>query len=352
MAHFVADGEITRLLVISQFKSRWVLRSIFGLFLKANVNPLLKLITDTYQVNEYHARHNIYFQNYLREHDHRVIAQDDTWSAYNVLKALKDRHLPTSCSPERLRSIFSSLPNLHTLDVTLRACPFTTDDTAFLSQIWTIPSTRLLPQVATTERFTAILCCLKPPSEDTPSSLTLSKDDSTTWSQEEKTSTGFSVPVPLKHLTHDRLPFEFFAQKLSLINTFCTIFTTLECLSLTLDYSELPNNLHTTQAFTNLPHCLHSPPYLQTLTLCMLGRHKPSISPLLTLLTPDTNTPNPPPFPKLHKLTLSGVSCTSPELSSFLLAQKALRKLRLDGEGLRRKHQGVNGGVHLVEGTW
>lgn len=47
-----------------------------------------------------------------------------------------------------------------------------------------------------------------------------------------------------------------------------------------------------------------------------------------------------------------GVACTERELGGFLLKQKALRRVRLGGEGVRSPHQPANGGIHLREGRF
>jgi len=55
-------------------------------------------------------------------------------------------------------------------------------------------------------------------------------------------------------------------------------------------------------------------------------------------------------FKRLEHLVIEGVTSTERELGSFLVKQKALRRVRLGGEGLRSPHQPANGGVHLREG--
>lgn len=55
-------------------------------------------------------------------------------------------------------------------------------------------------------------------------------------------------------------------------------------------------------------------------------------------------------FKKLEDLVVEGVTSTERELGKFLVGQKALRRIRLGGEGLRSPHQPANGGVYLREG--
>jgi len=267
------------------------------------------------EINEYHSRHNLYFQNFLRNYEDRTTAQDETWTAYTNVKVLNDQNLPTCCSQPRLASIFSSLPNLRSVSVTLMTCPFTRQHPDFLNEIWKIPSTRRLPRAATIERFTAIL--------------------SSTSSQ------------PLQKLSHDRLPFEFFAQRPTLITTFSNAFRSLTSLSLALDYGDNSTSLHTTSAFENLSTCLRNTIELRSFSLSMLGRRKIPISDLITTLHTHNFS-----FPCLHTLKLEGVSCTQRELCTFLVSQKCLKTIQLGGEGLRNKHQPVNGGVHLLEGSF
>lgn len=244
-----------------------------------------------------------------------MTAQDETWTAYNKIKALKDCHLPSCCAEPRLTTIFHSLPNLRSVHVTLMTCPFTHKDADFLGEIWKIPTTRLLPRVATTGRFTAILSSL--------------------------------AGVRLGSLSHDRLPFEFFAQKPSLVALCGDAFRSLTRLSLTLDYSDMPNNLHTGPAFANLSACLRGAVDLRSFSLAMLGRRKSPVSDLLASLHAHHFS-----FPLLHTLKLEGVSCTQDELAIFLVSQPSLKTLQLGGAGLRNNHQPVNGGVHLLEGSF
>ncbi|KAH8592896.1 hypothetical protein B0O99DRAFT_596721 [Bisporella sp. PMI_857] len=267
------------------------------------------------EVNEYHARHNIYFQNYMREYEGRVQAQEETWQAYSHLKVLKEMHLPDCCEESRLARIFASLPNLIAINVTLMTYPFSSSSSSSLEKIWAIPSSRLLPRVATNERFTAIL-----------SSLTTSR---------------------LHTLTHDRLPFEFFAQKAQLISLFASVFQPLTTLNLALDYSDMPNDLHFPQAFQNLAHCLRGTTSLQTLSLTFLSRKKISISPLLSALRSSE-----PMLAELSSLTLGGITATESELSLFLGSLHGLKHLQLGTIGLRAPHQPVNGGLQLREGSF
>jgi hypothetical protein len=71
------------------------------------------------EVNEYHARHNTYFLQYMREPEARLEAQTSAWGIYAHLKESKELYLPKSCEPEALRRMLGRLPNLRSIEVTL-----------------------------------------------------------------------------------------------------------------------------------------------------------------------------------------------------------------------------------------
>jgi hypothetical protein len=273
------------------------------------------------EINEYHARHNIYFLQFMREPEERVTTQVSTWGVYAQLKANKENHLQASCKEDTLTGIFHELPNLQEINVSLMTCPFETNSGVpdLLHEIWRIPSTRLLPRVETTERFTSIM-------------LGLSNNLTT---------------LALKTLSHDRLPFEFFAQKPRLIETFSQVFCTLTTLNLAIDYSDMPNNLHYAKGFQNLSHFLRSTSSLQTLSLEFYGRKKLDIAALLSSFREHNYA-----FPALTNLTLKTIATTEEDLGHFLARQTALQRLKLGGKGLRAPHQPANGGVRLNQGSF
>jgi len=278
------------------------------------------LILNHGEVNEYHARHNSYFIQYTREPEFRLEAQNSAWDTYGRLKKLKERYLPASCETDTLAEIFGRLPNLRTVEVQLTTCPFKEPGhPELLKEIWRIPSTRLLPRVATTERFTNILTAI---------------------------SSNLST-ISIKTVSHDRLPFEFFAQKPILISLLSTAFQSLTTLKLAIDYSNMPKNLHSTQAFDNLSHCLQAATSLQSLVFAFEGRRKVDISPLLSSFKEQDHW-----FPNLGELTLKGIMATEVDLGDFLTKQKRLRVLQLGGLGVKAPHQPANGGVHLKEGSF
>ncbi|KAN0104445.1 hypothetical protein V8E51_010190 [Hyaloscypha variabilis] len=278
------------------------------------------LILNHGELNEYHARHNTYFLQYMREPESRLEAQTSAWGTYAQLKEDKERYLPTSCEIDTLTSIFSRLPNLRSIEVTLTIFPFEeADHPELLKDIWRIPSSRLLPRVATTERFTNVLTAV---------------------------ASNVSI-ISIKSLSHDRLPFEFFAQR-AIVNSLLSVaFQSLTTLKLAIDYSDMPNNLHAPQAFQNLSHCLRAATSLQSLDLAFEGRKKTDISPLLSSFK-ETNHM----FSSLGALTLKGIISTEVELGNFLTKEKSLKILQLGGLGVRAPHQPSNGGVHLNEGSF
>ncbi|KAH6714546.1 hypothetical protein BKA61DRAFT_723306 [Leptodontidium sp. MPI-SDFR-AT-0119] len=245
------------------------------------------------EVNEYSGRHNSYFLQYLME-------------AYEYFKQLTQKYLPTSCDEDTLTGIFAKLPNLTTLEVSLIRCPFTNSDPKvpdLLTNIWNFPSTRLLPRVATVERMTSILHAVS------------------------ANSSALSITT----ISHDRLPFEFFFQNPKKMAVISSAFKNLTSLTLLLEYSDLPNDTHATQAFFNLAKCLRAASLLRDLSLRFQGRRKIDIAPLLATFAEDEFA-----FHDLSTLQLQGMITSETSLLDFLVRQKAsLTKVTLGGEGVK-----------------
>ncbi|KAE8443819.1 hypothetical protein EG329_001326 [Mollisiaceae sp. DMI_Dod_QoI] len=272
------------------------------------------------EVNEYHARHNTYFLNYMQDPDIRMEMQTSVWSTYANLKAQKERYLPNACDKEVMTRVFGLLPNLKSIDVSLMICPFQEDGhPEMLKEIWVIPSTRLMPRVATTERFTSLVTAVA-----------------------SNVST-----ISIESLSHDRLPFEFFAQRPTLISLMSEAFQSLTSLNFVIDYSDMPNNLHHNQAFQNLSICLRSATQLRSLGLQFLGRKKTDIADLLSSFQVNRHV-----FSNLESLALRGITSTETDLGNFLVKQKSLKTLHLGGLGFKTRHQPPIDGVHLSEGSF
>ncbi|KAH7391499.1 hypothetical protein BKA64DRAFT_106460 [Cadophora sp. MPI-SDFR-AT-0126] len=275
------------------------------------------------EVNEYSGRHNSYFLQYLMVPEERLTQQYAAWEAYEHFKQLTNTYLPTSCDEDTLTEIFANLPNLTTLKINLMLCPFIKWDPRvpdLLANIWIFPSTRLLPRVATVERMSSIMNAIA------ANSATLS-------------ITSFS---------HDRLPFEFFFQNQRKMALISSAFRNLTTLVLLLEYSDLPNDTHATQAFTNLGKCLRSAPLLKHLSLGFQGRRKVDIAPLLASFAADEYT-----FPHLSTLQLQGMISTETDLCGFLIRQKpTLTLVTIGGEGVKAVRQPANGGIFLDTGSW
>ncbi|KAH8659123.1 hypothetical protein BGZ60DRAFT_117908 [Tricladium varicosporioides] len=283
-------------------------------------NRIQSLTFNHGEVNEYHARHNTYFLNYMQQTDARVEAQYQFWEQYTILKSLKETYLPAYFDTDRLARILRCLNNVQDIEVTVMTCPFMDeDDPGLLRDIWNIPSTRLLPRLSTTERFTNLLVAV---------------------------SSNLSV-ITLKSLRHDRLPFEFFSQKPMLIDQLSSVFSMLTSLNLAIDYSDMPNNLYYAKGFHNLFQFLRTPTALRALSLSFLGRKKLDISPLFSSFQEHGYS-----FPCLGRLTLQGISACERELGNFIVGQETLNYLQVGGAGLKNRHQPANGGILLMKGTF
>ncbi|TAQ91233.1 hypothetical protein B7494_g417 [Chlorociboria aeruginascens] len=282
------------------------------------------------ELNEYHARHNTYFLEYLRGPEDRSSSVESAWSSYNQLKPLIEEFLPQACDEDVLTAVFKALRNMKEVKVVLMECPF---DNELLKSIWKIPSTRLLPRVATTERFTAVFTALS------------------------------RSHCLLKALSHDRLPFEFFAQKPRVMEMVQPGFEHLETLDLSLDYSERPNSLHTGLAFGNLIGCLKTAVGLRDLRLGFLTKGKMDLDFFLEALSSSSApssfssaelfSPTPTTvFLQLTHLTLFSTTSSEVLLSSFLLSLPALLTLKLGSEGVKAPYEPMTGGIWLKTGSF
>jgi hypothetical protein len=268
-------------------------------------------------INEYHARHNIYFLQFTWEPEAKGPSQESTWAAFLRLKALRKKHFPSSCEPKQLTRTFAGLCNLKTLDVELMRFPFPDrEDLDLLEQVWKIPSTRELDRLATVDRFIDIVIA-----------LTLNLET-----------------INLESLSHDRLPFHFFTQRQGVLDGFFPVVRNLTTLSLSIEYHGTERN-HLDKGVGNLSSLLGSATQLERLSLVFYGRRKFDISPLFRSILDAAYE-----FEKLTYLTLQSIITTEKELGEFITALPALKHLQLGGPGLKAPHQSANGGVQLTQG--
>ncbi|KAF7863190.1 hypothetical protein EAF04_007273 [Stromatinia cepivora] len=277
------------------------------------------------EINEYHARHNTYFLQYTRDPETRVEAAEEAWFRYSSLKRLREEYTPWMCDPDILSEVFRSLPNLSALSISMASFPLPDEpELALLASIWKIPSTRLLRRELTKERFTIILF-----------SLLRSIGD-----------------LEFRNLSHDFLPFEFFAQNRALFGSMTPIFHNLTDLRLVLDYNNMHNDLYSLQAFANIATCFKAATNLQNLNLCLQSKRKVDITPLFEGLLPNSDGSKST-FPHLQRLHIEGVASKSAPLQEFLISlAPTLQVLEIGGEGRHWPNQLSNGGVHLLDGTF
>ena len=281
-----------------------------------------KLCFNHGEINEWHARHNTYFLNYMRNSEEVSEEMATAWHHYNSLNRLMEMYHLNSCSIDRLEPIFARLPHLQSVEISLMNCIFyKEDDPLVLKQIWSIPSTRRVPREATVDRFTNILLALQ---------STLSTN-------------------AITHLSHDRLPFEFFAQSEDVLDKVISVFQHLASLKLSIDLSDRPIDTEPSRgkAFKNLSRFLRSTTVLRTLELDFHGRRKLDLEPLFSSLRRHEFT-----FEHLEDLTLREFSSTEYDLGDFLTKLKSLKRLHLGGAGDKPKHHPPCGGVWLEEGSF
>ncbi|CAD6449421.1 5c0b10e4-8fd3-41fe-856f-66c9ae9eb7d6-CDS [Sclerotinia trifoliorum] len=277
------------------------------------------------EINEYHARHNTYFLQYTRDQETRVEAAEEAWLRYSSLKPLREEYTPWMCDPDILSEVFRSLPNLSALSISMATFPLPDEpELALLASIWKIPSTRLLRRELTKERFTIILFSLLRNIGD----------------------------LKFRNLSHDFLPFEFFAQNKALFVSMAPIFHNLTDLHLVLDYTDMPSDLDTLQAFANIATCFKAATNLKNLDLCIQSKRKTDVTPLLEHLLPNSDGSKST-FTHLQRLHIEGGACKFAPLQKFLISlAPTLQVLEIGGEGRRFPNQLSNGGVHLLDGTF
>ncbi|TVY40535.1 hypothetical protein LSUB1_G002469 [Lachnellula subtilissima] len=270
------------------------------------------------EINEWHARHNTYFLNYMRNSEEVSEEMATAWHHYNSLKRLMELYHLNSCTIERLEPIFARLPNLQRVEISLMNCIFyKEDDPLVLKQIWSIPSTRRVPREATVDRFTNILLALQ--------------------------------TNAIAHLSHDRIPFEFFAQSEDVLEKVIPVFQRLTSVKLSMDLIDRPIDTESnhSKAFKNLSRFLRSTTDLRALELDFHGRRKVDLEPLFSSLRRHDFV-----FKNLEELTLKEFTSTEFAIGEFLTKQKSLKTLHLGGAGDKPKHHPPCGGVWLDEGSF
>ncbi|KAI9645641.1 hypothetical protein NHQ30_006383 [Ciborinia camelliae] len=278
------------------------------------------------EISECDTMRNMYLLEHTPDPATRITAAEEAWIRYIHLKHSREQYTSWMCNPDVLSEAFRSLPNLSALSVSMTNFPLPNDpELALMESIWKIPSTRLLRRELTTERFTIILLSLLPSVED----------------------------LKFRNLSHDALPFEFFAQKQIPFESMTPIFHNLTRLRLVIDVV-IGNSSHYQQAFANLAICLEAAANLQDLNLCFQStfNRKIDITPFLNNLLSNSHESKPT-FPHLQSLHMEGVASAFSPLENFLTSlAPTLQTLELGGEGRHRPNQLANGGVHLLDGKF
>lgn len=266
-------------------------RDDFGRLLLLSQHPSLArsieiLELDMGELNEYHARHNTFFVQYMRDPEDRDHESHGAWAEYAELKSRKESLAGKYCNLDLLEETFKNLPNLRAIDVNLMRCPF---QHPLLQQIWQIPTTRLLSRVSTTQRFSNIIYAAR--------------------------------HLSLDSLTHDCLPFEVWSQRSILENVPAT-FQGLRTLKVCLDYSVFPNALHSSNSFSGFSSALCAAPNLTTLHIGFANSIRPHLN--------FTDYMGEYTWRCLHTLGLEGMNIAEDDVASFLIKHAAtLKRLQL-----------------------
>lgn len=127
------------------------------------------------EMNDYQARHNVYFIHYTRDPELRQSLLDVGWKEYAWLQ--KDKaSLAENCQLlQALQRSLGHLPNLQGTDIRLTECPY---DNEMLQRLWKISTTKQGPRRLDMGNFYRILKAAQ--------------------------------EIDMKSLSHDRLPIDFF----------------------------------------------------------------------------------------------------------------------------------------------
>ncbi|KAF7929150.1 hypothetical protein EAE99_004894 [Botrytis elliptica] len=278
-------------------------------------------------IDEFHARHNAYLfksDPNIFHPETRAELTEEAWSRYSSLKFLREEFNSRICDSD-LSEVFRSLPNLSALSVSMVNFPLPDEPAlSLLASVWRVPSTRLLRRESTKELFTTILISLLRSIE----------------------------VLKLRKLSHDCLPFEFFAQNKVLFESITPIFYNLTDLRLALDYSDIPNNLSFQEVFANIATCLYAATNLESFNLCFRSKRKIDITPLLEDFLSKSKESN---FtlPPLRSLHIEGVSSRFLAMESFLISlASTLEVIEFGGDGCHEPNRFSNGGIHLLDGKF
>ncbi|KAI9746210.1 MAG: hypothetical protein M1818_000891 [Claussenomyces sp. TS43310] len=260
---------------------------------------------DMGEVDEYHARHNVYFVLlYMRDPEDRIEGSSAAQELYRHCSHLKHTFAPNYCAQALLSEAFGNLHRLSAIDINLSRCPFNDE---VWQRIWKIPTTRSFPRVETMERFKRILSAAAAAAASSPSSQRIHS------------------------LSHDRLPLEFWAQDPPQdLDPICQVFGGLQTLSLGSDSKSLAQR---EASLAGLGRCLRQTPYLRTLILSFTNLRTTSES----LLSFSAWRGDDSVWKHLHTLVLQGVGIDVDEFATFLARHSAsLRRLQL-GESNQNK---------------
>jgi hypothetical protein len=262
-------------------------------------------------INEYHARHNSYFVQYMRDSSGREEAMIALWSLYQQWKADIEKHVADYCSLGLLRDTIPRLTALQEIEVRLTECPF---DDPMWERVWNIESTRRLLGTPSKQHFMDIL---------------------------------FSAAImkgQLRSLSHDSMHPSFWPDAEAALGSISGAFQGLRHLKLISACTRRQNDQPLqSNELTSLGRCLQEAKKLESLYLGFEAGTKPLIL-LEDSFSADFS------WPHLHTLVLECVSVEEEDLAAFLLRHSAsLERFRLDKMGIQEYRK--TGGDIIASGT-
>lgn len=93
------------------------------------------------EMNEYQARHNLYYLNYTRDTETRQQVLSEALKEWKTLDNYKKSFADNYCSSAILKESFENYTGLKSLEIRMTECPF---ENKLLEKLWDVPVSRHL----------------------------------------------------------------------------------------------------------------------------------------------------------------------------------------------------------------
>jgi hypothetical protein len=248
------------------------------------------------QLDEYSARHNMFFVEYMRGPEDRTNAFAGAWGEFVKKRGLQELYEEDYLSMSIMREAFGNLKMLHTVDINLTRCLY---EHELLKGAWGFQSSSMQPVDVEIKQFMTILAAM--------------------------------VGSTIQNLSHDKLPFQIWGQP-DLLPTIQAALKNLKQLKLRIDWlgglitpEDSADDTLKPRCLRGLSQCLKSAVGIQSVTLSSYSHSKPENRFRFEMLDGFV-------WSQLHTLVIDGLSFQDDDICNFLIAHKVtLKRLRLGG---------------------